>query len=58
MKLDINKVMQEVEDQQRWIVTVESLLGMREKAFKNKNSPLMFGIDAVLKELGYSGGDE
>ena len=57
MKLDINKVMQEVEDQQRWIVTVESLLGMREKALENKNSPLMFGIDAVLAELGYFGGD-
>ena len=58
MKLDINKVMQEVEDQQRWIVTVKFLLGMREKALENKNSPLMFGIDAVLAELGYFGGEE
>ena len=57
MKLDINKVMQEVEDQQRWIVTVECLLGLREQAEEDKNSPLMFGIDVVLIELGYFGDD-
>lgn len=57
MKLDINKVMQEVEDQQRWIVTVTCLLGLREQAEEDKNSTLMFGIDVVLIELGYFGDD-
>lgn len=57
MKLDINKVMQEVEDQQRWIVTVTCLLGLREQAEEDENSTLMFGIDVVLIELGYFGDD-
>ena len=57
MKLDINKVMQEVEDQQRWIVTVTCLLGLREQAEEDENSTLMFGIDVFLIELGYFGDD-
>ena len=45
--------MQQVEAQQRWIITVEYLLAIRDRATEGRNSPLIFGIDAVLNELGY-----
>jgi hypothetical protein len=53
MKLNIEQVMQQVEAQQRWIITVEYLLAIRDRATEGRNSPLIFGIDAVLNELGY-----